>query len=121
MVPGFILETGTVMDILTLLRQHAGDYRCPVCRRSLADCKMRQLTHRGQQYTIEVTCRKCDMAFVVALEVQGGEEVAAADTQAAEDAMPPISTDELLEVHRALVGYHGPLTALLEPGHGRES
>jgi len=109
------------MDILTLLRQHAGDYRCPVCRRSLADCKMRQLTHRGQQYTIEVTCRKCDMAFVVALEVQGGEEMVTAGPAMDGDALPPISTDELLEVHRALVGYHGPLTALLEPGRGEES
>jgi hypothetical protein len=82
---------------------------------------MRQLTHRGQQYTIEVTCRKCDMAFVVALEVQGGEEMVTAGPAVDGDALPPISTDELLEVHRALVGYHGPLTALLEPGRGEES
>ncbi len=107
------------MDIITLLRQHAGDYRCPVCRRSLADCRMRQLTHRGHQYTIEVTCRKCTMAFVVALEVQGGE-VADAETESAE-ALAPISTDEILEVHRALLGYHGSLTALLEPDRGRDS
>ena len=107
------------MDILTLLRQHAGDYRCPVCRRSLADCRMRQLTHRGHQYTIEVTCRKCTMAFVVALEVQGGEDADLVDEAA--EAVPPISTDELLEVHRALLGYHGSLTALLEPDRGRDS
>jgi hypothetical protein len=107
------------MDIITLLRQHAGDYRCPVCRRSLADCRMRQLTHRGHQYTIEVTCRKCTMAFVVALEVQGGE-VADAETESSE-ALAPISTDEILEVHRALLGYHGSLTALLEPDRGRDS
>lgn len=107
------------MDILTLLRQHAGDYRCPVCRRSLADCRMRQLTHRGHQYTIEVTCRKCTMAFVVALELQGGEDADLVDEAA--EAVPPISTDELLEVHRALLGYHGSLTALLEPDRGRDS
>jgi hypothetical protein len=109
------------MDILTLLRQHAGDYRCPVCLRSLADCRMRQLSHRGHQYTIEVTCRKCTMAFVVALAVQGGDtgEAEADSTGAVE--LPPISTDDLLEVHRALVGYHGPLTALLEPDRGRDS
>ncbi len=107
------------MDIITLLRQHAGDYRCPVCRRSLADCRMRQLTHRGHQYTIEVTCRKCTMAFVVALEVQGGE-VVDSETELAE-ALTPISTDEILEVHRALLGYHGSLTALLEPDRGRDS
>ncbi|NNM96175.1 MAG: hypothetical protein HKL89_01015 [Candidatus Dormibacteraeota bacterium] len=102
------------MDILTFLRQRAGDFRCPVCRRSLADCKMRQLTHQGSQYTVEVTCRKCDMAFVVALELHGGgdgaEEVAAAAAEA-----PPITADDILDVHRALKGYQGPLTALLEP------
>jgi hypothetical protein len=80
---------------------------------------MRQLTHRGHQYTIEVTCRKCTMAFVVALEVQGGDEADLADQSA--EAAPPISTDELLEVHRALLGYHGSLTALLEPDRGRDS
>ncbi len=108
------------MDILTLLRQHAGDYRCPVCRRPLADCRMRQLTHRGSQYTIEVTCRKCTMAFVVALEVQGGEGADSAVTASDTGELPPISADDLLEVHRALVGYHGPLTALLEPPGERE-
>ena len=109
------------MDIITLLRQHAGDYRCPVCRRSLADCRMRQLTHRGHQYTIEVTCRKCTMAFVVALEVQGGDTGEAASVARAGEDLPPITTDDLLEVHRALVGYHGSLTALLEPDRGRDS
>lgn len=108
------------MDILTFLRQRAGEFRCPVCRRSLADCKMRQLNHSGHHYTVEVTCRKCDMAFVVALEVHGGEaeeELQLAD----EEEMPPITADELLQVHRALRGYQGPLTALLEPRDGEES
>ena len=100
------------MDILTFLRQRAGDFRCPVCRRSLADCKMRQLTHQGSQYTVEVTCRKCDMAFVVALELHGGNDADAGAETGREP--PPISTADILEVHRALKGYRGPLTALLE-------
>ncbi|MHB8393870.1 MAG: hypothetical protein ACYDC5_05085 [Candidatus Dormibacteria bacterium] len=109
------------MDILTFLRQRAGEFRCPVCRRSLADCKMRQLTHRGHQYTVEVTCRKCDMAFVVALEVHGGEAGEEDLEVAGSGAMPPITADELLQVHEALRGYQGPLTALLERREGEES
>ncbi|MHB1525898.1 MAG: hypothetical protein ACYDEA_02025 [Candidatus Dormibacteria bacterium] len=105
------------MDILTFLRQRAGDFRCPVCRRSLADCKMRQLTHHGSQYTVEVTCRKCDMAFVVALELHGGgDEDKLSETTSGP---PPISADDLLDVHRALKGYQGSLTALLEAGRDR--
>lgn len=100
------------MDILTFLRQRAGDFRCPVCRRSLADCKMRQLTHQGSRYTVEVTCRKCDMAFVVALELHGGGDE---EEEAAQATAPPITADDILDVHRALKGYQGPLTALLEP------
>lgn len=108
------------MDILAILRANAGAFRCPMCRRSLADCKLRQLDQEGPRYTVEVTCRNCELAFVVALELAANEEVnivveeeepprlASADLEG-----KPISNDELLEVHRALSGHSGPLTALL--------
>jgi len=107
------------MDILPFLRQRAGDFRCPVCRRSLGDCRMRQLTHQGSQYTVEVTCRKCDMAFVVALELHSDSDSEETETLGA-DELEPISADEILEVHRALTGYQGALTSLLRPGGGDE-
>lgn len=97
------------MDIMSFLRQRAGDFRCPVCRRSLADCELEQLAHRGSHYTVQVTCAHCSMAFLVALEVQGG---AATEVDASE--AEPITPDEILELHRALSGHDGPLTALLE-------
>ncbi|MHB1524208.1 MAG: hypothetical protein ACYCS9_10040 [Candidatus Dormibacteria bacterium] len=97
------------MDIMGFLRQRAGDFRCPVCRRSLADCELRQLAHQGPHYTVQVTCRHCSMAFLVALEVQGGAEAEATPSQ-----MDPISPDELLELHRQLRDFEGPLTELLE-------
>jgi hypothetical protein len=103
------------MDIMGFLRQRAGDFRCPVCRRSLADCELRQLAHQGPHYTVQVTCRHCSMAFLVALEVQGG---GAAEVDSKE--REPISADELLELHRQLADYDGPLTALLEPRQSRD-
>ncbi len=103
------------MDIMGFLRQRAGDFRCPVCRRSLADCELRQLAHQGPHYTVQVTCRHCSMAFLVALEVQGGG-VAEADLEERD----PISADELLELHRQLADHKGPLTALLAPPRPRD-
>ncbi|MGH7643777.1 MAG: hypothetical protein ACRENX_12350 [Candidatus Dormibacteria bacterium] len=109
------------MDILAFLRERAGAFRCPMCRRSLADCKLRQLDHEGQKYTVEVTCRNCELAFLVALELASSE---AADTDPGEQEVElvlgsesdadPISNDELLELHRTLSGHAGPLTALLK-------
>jgi hypothetical protein len=104
------------MDILPFLRQRADNFRCPVCRRSLGDCRMRQLTHHGSQYTVEVTCRKCDMAFVVALELHSDSDDE--DTETLAEELEPITSDEILEVHRALTGYQGALTNLLHKGDG---
>jgi hypothetical protein len=109
------------MDILAFLRERAGAFRCPMCRRSLADCKLRQLDHEGQKYTVEVTCRNCELTFLVALELASSDGTAAdAGEQEAQlvassgSGADPISNDELLELHRTLSGHSGPLTALLK-------
>jgi len=109
------------MDILAFLRERAGAFRCPMCRRSLADCKLKQLDHEGQKYTVEVTCRNCELAFLVALELASAEDAEGSEdeqevslvgrTEADSD---PISNDELLELHRTLSQHSGPLTALLK-------
>ncbi|HVB53277.1 MAG TPA: hypothetical protein VNF24_03670 [Candidatus Acidoferrales bacterium] len=109
------------MDILAFLREQAGAFRCPMCRRSLADCKLRQLDHEGQKYTVEVICRNCELAFVVALELASKDETetdsSERETELVVDSgggADPISNDELLELHRTLSGHLGPLTALLK-------
>jgi hypothetical protein len=108
------------MDILAFLRERAGAFRCPMCKRSLADCRLRQLDHEGQKYTVEVTCRNCELAFLVALELATQDEAETVDGEqelqpvtSAQPEAEPISNDELLEVHRTLSGHAGPLTALL--------
>ncbi|HVB14308.1 MAG TPA: hypothetical protein VNH38_06100 [Candidatus Dormibacteraeota bacterium] len=108
------------MDILAFLRERAGAFRCPMCRRSLADCKLKQLDHEGQKYTVEVTCRNCNLAFLVALELAPNDEAEVDQAEpegelmaGADPELDPISSDELLELHRTLDGYSGPLTALL--------
>lgn len=106
------------MDIMGFLRARAGDFRCPVCRRSLADCQLRQVAHEGSQYTVQVTCNHCAMAFLVALEVQGAAEEEEQVEQAEE--LPEITADEILDVHRALSRLSGSLTALLEAPPGTD-
>lgn len=108
------------MDILAFLRERAGAFRCPMCKRSLADCRLRQLDHEGQKYTVEVTCRNCELTFLVALELATSDDTEVGDegqevdlVGSAQPEVDPISNDELLEVHRALSGHAGPLTALL--------
>jgi hypothetical protein len=91
-----------------------------MCKRSLADCRLRQLDHEGQKYTVEVTCRNCELTFLVALELAASGEAETGDGEqevellgSAQPEAEPITNDELLEVHRALSGHAGPLTALL--------
>jgi len=91
-----------------------------MCKRSLADCRLRQLDHEGQKYTVEVTCRNCELTFLVALELASSEGAESADEEqevelvgSVQPGADPITNDELLEVHRALSGHAGPLTALL--------
>ncbi|MGH7608724.1 MAG: hypothetical protein ACRDZQ_05480 [Acidimicrobiales bacterium] len=105
-------------DIVAFLRPHAGAFRCPKCRRSLADCKLRQIGREGPRYTVEVTCRNCELVLLVVLELASPAAVESEDAETVEvevlPAAEPISNEELLDLHRALMGHRGPLTALLQ-------
>ncbi len=122
------------MDILPFLRQRAGDFTCPRCRYSLADCGVRIVQQRGPLYTVQVTCRRCELSLLVQLEVQGdadrdgpaaipstrSQRGASAPRRAGRagtpaPAAPPISPDELLDLHLHLAGFEGPLLQLLAP------
>ncbi|HUY98665.1 MAG TPA: hypothetical protein VMW47_13810 [Verrucomicrobiae bacterium] len=120
------------MDILPFLRQRAGDFTCPRCRYSLADCGVRILQQRGPVYTVQVTCRRCDLSLLVQLQLQGdagtaeaiaaggrsprasapGRRASRAPRPPSEPAMPPITADELLDLHLHLADFSGALTAL---------
>ncbi len=120
------------MDILPFLRQRAGDYTCPRCRYSLADCGVRILQQRGPLYTVQVTCRRCELSLLVQLEVRedaitptaaagepgarsAGRRTARPRRVALERPAPPISADELLDVHQHLAAFEGPLSSLGAP------
>ena len=103
-----------LVDILTFIRGRAGDYDCPVCRKSLDGCDLTLLRQEGNTFTVQVGCARCHVTFVVVLQLRA--ELPADDPVAiepSEPAAPPISADELLDVHEALRDFDGSFSQLL--------
>ena len=100
------------MDILSFMHQRSGDYDCPVCREALVDCDLKLLREDGNTYTVQVGCGHCHVSFVVVLQLRG-ELPPAPAAEPAEPAAPPISADELLDVHETLRDWDGSVAELL--------
>lgn len=100
------------VDILSFIRERSGDYDCPVCREPLADCDLKLLRQDGHTFTVQVGCARCHVSFVVVLQLRG-ELPAAKSAEPAEPVAPPISADEMLDVHEALRDFEGSFTELL--------
>jgi hypothetical protein len=102
------------VDILSFIRERAGDYDCPVCREPLAGCDLSLLRQEGSTFTVQVGCARCHVTFVVVLQLRGELPAAGAnDVEPSEPAPPPISADELLDVHEALRDFDGSFAELV--------
>jgi hypothetical protein len=105
------------MDILTFIRERAGDYDCPVCRDPLVECDLELLRQDGTTYTVQVGCGHCHVTFVVVLQLRGELPDTPEDDNVVQlpttPAIPPISADELLDVHEALRDFEGSFADLL--------
>jgi hypothetical protein len=109
------------VDILGLIKERAGDYDCPVCKRSLDGCSLTLVRDEDPLYTVQVCCAKCQVTFVVVLQVRetsGSTGVVARPRQRRPRAprkpvAPPIEVDELLDLHELLRDHDGPITDLL--------
>jgi hypothetical protein len=99
------------VDILSFIRERSGDYDCPVCREALVDCDLKLLRQDGSTFTVQVGCARCHVSFVVVLQLRG--ELPAAPAVPVEPAAPPISADELLDVHEALRDFEGSFAELV--------
>ena len=106
------------MNIIAFIKERARYYNCPACARNLESCEVRMLKQAESHLTVEVTCARCDVTFIVVLAVQYSpdEEIEISAerpvTAARGDGMP-ISTDDVLDVHDYLREYKGTLTDLL--------
>jgi hypothetical protein len=114
------------VDILALMKERARDYDCPVCKRSLDGCSLTLVRQEDPLYTVQVSCAKCQVTFVVVLQVreQGIEEkrrrtVTPRRKRTRRPAAPPISVDELIDLHQLLQEHHGRLTDLFSDRRGR--
>lgn len=109
------------MDILSFIHERAGDYDCPVCRKPLAGCDLKLLRQDGRTYTVQVGCAGCRVTFVVVLQLRGELPAGVEDDAGAGPvvpAKPPISADELLDLHEALRDFDGSFAELV--GSARE-
>jgi hypothetical protein len=94
------------MNIIAFIKERARYYNCPACARNLESCEVRMLKQAESHLTVEVTCAKCKVTFIVVLAVQytADEEVELAEEPAigpVRDA-DPITHDEVLDVHDLL-------------------
>ncbi len=97
------------MDILSVMRDRAAEYDCPVCHRGLDGCGLTLLKDDDPMFTVQVACANCRVTFVVALQVRRGRR----RRPAPPPQRPPIEADEVLDLHELLGSHTGPLTELL--------
>ena len=111
------------MNIIAFIKERARYYNCPACARNLESCEVRMLKQAESHLTVEVTCARCHVTFIVVLAVQyNADEVEDAVEEPAEMAAvesSPISHDEVLDVHDLLRDFKGNFKDLLrssDPG-----
>jgi hypothetical protein len=114
------------MNIIAFIKERARYYNCPACARNLESCEVRMLKQAESHLTVEVTCARCHVTFIVVLAVQYSaeemedlvEEPAGAHSHAGSE-LDPITHDEVLDVHDMLRDFTGNFKDLLrskDPG-----
>jgi hypothetical protein len=94
------------------LRQRIGSYRCSVCRRRLEGGHLR-ISPRQQEgiWVVSVRCRRCRNQQVFWVKLGDPEEENVSDVSEAEGeyfaALPPVSADDLLDMHLFLRDFDG--------------
>jgi hypothetical protein len=110
--------TGLV-DLVELLRSQARKYKCVQCGESMADCRINVLAQQGNRALVRVTCTSCKDENLLQIIFQTESELGRAarprptmDEGRPVDA-PPITADEMLEVHELLNGHAAGFKELL--------
>ncbi len=115
------------MNIIAFIKDRARYYNCPACTKNLDSCEVRMLKQAESHLTVEVTCAKCSVTFIVVLAIQyNGDE--GAEELVEEPAIhghrsdaDPITQDEVLDVHDLLRDFKGNFKDLLRSSDPRSN
>lgn len=94
----------------------ADDVACSVCREPVAPGGTRLLARRDDLLFLEVSCPAC--ASVTLGFVFAADDIHVPDVVRLAGA-PPVSGDDVLDMHEHLAAWNGDLRSLLHQGHGR--
>ena len=87
--------------------------RCTVCDERVPADRLRLLAWRDELVFLQIDCSACrstSLGFVVS---------GTGDGPVAQPERPPISSNDVLDMHQFLASWRGDLSGLLESGRGR--
>lgn len=95
-----------------LLKQIIGSYRCKICCQGYRRELVRVAARYEELWIVSVRCGRCRNTQLFYVQMRDGEEdtllenLTPRDEERQED-LPPISTDEILDMHQFLRGFDG--------------
>ena len=111
------------MDGAEWLRTQLTSFGCAACGQPYGTGRIRLLAERDGLYFVDLACASCasQAVAIVTIELDEDDEpqADAGDliqivADAGRPARPPLTIDDVLDMHQVLVGFEGGTTALLE-------
>ncbi|HEX3266117.1 MAG TPA: hypothetical protein VHR16_10655 [Candidatus Limnocylindrales bacterium] len=90
--------------------------RCTVCEERVPADRLQLLAWRDELVFLQIDCGSClstTLGFVVSGAPDGPSE------SESDEPAPPITSDDVLDMHQFLASWRGDLSALLESDRGR--
>jgi hypothetical protein len=103
--------------IMEFLRSQAHNYSCRVCGANHRASALRKVAQDEHRLVVQVTCPKCQDKFFLRIQFTGTASVrepVASPLDERPRSAPPVTADEVLDVHSRLDAFRGPLLDLLK-------
>ena len=100
------------MDPLDHLIALPDGLRCSVCDERVPMTRIRLLARRDDLAFLEIDCDAC-LSTTLGFVLGGQSDEAAAPLEA-----PAVTSDDVLDMHQLLAGWHGDLATLVAPDRG---
>ncbi len=99
------------MDLIDLLRQEITGDACLKCARDLGDAAITVLAQNKKRALVQLRCAGCGGRRLLRVEVAATREGSRTEGRR-RVILEPLTQDTVLDAHRALRDFQGPLTAL---------